>query len=276
MANREYYYLVAGLPDLAPGQAKAPLSLLELRWELRERLHPEDYQLLELLFLPADNRNLLQLLLKTFSEWDPLGNYSREQMEEGLRDSSLLRPYLQTFITAFHNDMALRPGMSWENQLTELYYQYALDNTEGFLHEWFSFDRRLRNLLAALSARRLSLPLEGQLIGQDGITESILRNRARDFGLGNELPWLDRLLRLEDQDNPLEREWGIDQLRWETIGELNTFNYFSIEVILGFVLRLAILNRWQGLDPERGADLFRRLVTGLEQGFGFPNEFSLS
>jgi hypothetical protein len=275
MAKREYYYLVAGLPDLARGQAKAPLSLLAFRWELRERLHPEDYELVEWLFLPADNLNFLRLLQKKELQWDSLGNYSQEQLEEGLREPALLRPYFQTFITAFLSDTPIRPGMSWENQLTELFYDYALANVQGFLYDWFTFERQLRNILTAFNARKWSLPLEAQLIGHDEVTEAIIKTRSRDFGLGSELPYIERLLRAEEQNNPLDREWAIDELRWETIGELNTFNYFSIEVILGFVLRLAILERWQRLDPERGAALFRRLIDNLERDFRFPNEFTL-
>jgi len=64
MTNRQYYYLIAGLPDIVLDQPKMPFSVAAFREELKTHLHPEDYQLAEWLFLPADNRNLLHFFLQ--------------------------------------------------------------------------------------------------------------------------------------------------------------------------------------------------------------------
>ena len=58
----------------------------DFKEELRHFLHPEDFQLIELLFLRFDNQNLLHLLQKTNTPWDAMGKFSPEQLEQGLEE----------------------------------------------------------------------------------------------------------------------------------------------------------------------------------------------
>ena len=45
MLKRNYYYLVAGFPDIVLDQKKIPFSLAELKQELKYHLHADDYRL---------------------------------------------------------------------------------------------------------------------------------------------------------------------------------------------------------------------------------------
>ncbi len=273
---RAYYYLVSGLPSLIFEQAKPPFSSLAFREELQYHLHPDDYQLVHFLFLPADNRNLLRILQKDSEHWDGQGQFTLEQMEAAVREPEGLPAYMLRFIEAFQQEAPIAAGMSWENQLTQLYFDYVLAETQGFLHDWFAFERNLHNLKAAFTARRHHLPLQGQLIGDYTLTEAARNSNARDFGLSGEYPFINRLLMLEDEPDLLEREEETDILRWNYIDELNTFNYFTIEVLLGYLLKLSILERWSPLAPAEGRLAFRSLVGKLEQSFEFPKEFNVS
>ena len=42
----------------------------------------------------------------------------------------------------------------------------------------------------------------------------------------------------------------MDDLMWSKIESITTFDYFDINVILGFIARLNIVARWLKLDPE--------------------------
>ncbi len=263
MNNRQYYYLVAGLPDIVLDQPKMPFSVAAFREELKAQLHPDDYRLVEWLFLPADNRNLLHFLLKTEATWDDNCHYSPDDFADALREPERLHVYMQTFIAAFQAQEPLRPGMTWENQLTELFYDYALANTQGFLNDWFLFDRNLRNVLAAMSIRRNRLSAEGQLIGEYEFTAALRNSHARDFGLSGEFPMMERLLQWED-NNWLEREMAIDAKRWKHLDDLNAFNYFSVEVLLAYLIKLMILQRWAPLDKADGETVFKNIIGHLE------------
>ena len=68
MLKRNYYYLIAGFPDILVDQKKLPYPLIELKQELKYHLHPDDYKLVEYLFLQYDNTNFLNILLKKEAE----------------------------------------------------------------------------------------------------------------------------------------------------------------------------------------------------------------
>jgi len=275
-AARNYYYLVAGLPDILLEQAKPPFSVASFREELQYHLHPEDFALVKLILLQADNANLLRLLHKDHEHWDERGQFSHEQMDTAVRDEEGLPAYMHQFVAAFQQDLPIQHHMSWENQLSHLYYEYALSTTEGFLAGWFSFDRDLRNILAALSARKHHLAAEGNVLGAHDAAETIRRTNARDFGLTGELPFLEKLLQVEEETNLLDREFAIDKLRWQRIDELNTFHYFTVDVLLGYMIKLFMLERWKPLDDGDGKTAFNGLIAGLKNSFEFPKEFVLS
>ena len=273
--KREYHYLVAGLPDIVIDQGKVKLKVADFKEELREHLHPEDFQLVELPFLRFDNLNLLNLLQKTGEPWDAMCNFSEEQMIQGLDDPSVGLPsYMPVFAAAYRETAPIVSSMSWENQLAKLYYEYVLPKTEGFLHEWFSFDRDVKNLLTAMSARRHGLSLSGQLVGRNDVTEAINKSHARDFGLANEYPYIEQLLKIEEQPDILEQERDIAHLKWDYLEDLNTFNYFTIDKILGFLLKLISYERWAMLDPAEGRAIFKQKIESMEYSLEFPKEFS--
>ena len=58
----------------------------------------------------------------------------------------------------------------------------------------------------------------------------------------------------------LAREKGLDDAMWDKIVQITELDIFDIDVILGFVARLKIVDRWLRLDPEKGRELFRKLV----------------
>ncbi len=274
--KREYHYLVAGLPDIVIGQGKVNLKVATFKADMQEFLHPDDFRLVEMLFLRFDNLNLLNLLQKKDEPWDAMGNFSPEKMAHGLDEQGGGLPnYLPKFAVAYREGSPIVSSMTWENQLAKLYYEYVLSKTEGFLHEWFTFDRDLKNLLTAISARRHGLPFSGQLVGQNEVTAAINKSNARDFGLANEYPYLEKLLKIEEQPNILERERTIAQLKWDYVEDLNTFNYFTIDKILGFLLKLISYERWAMLEPAEGMVIFKQKIASMELSLEFSKEFEI-
>ena len=70
-----------------------------------------------------------------------------------------------------------------------------------------------------------------------------------------------------DAGGCLDRERGLDELRWRKIDEITLMDYFDIEVILGFVCKLKIIDRWLQLDPDSGRALFRKLVEDIRSTY---------
>jgi hypothetical protein len=276
MNGRNYYYLVAGLPDILLEQPKPPFSSLQYREELHHHLHPDDYKQVETLFLFFDNRNLLHILEKKEGQWDERGNFSIETLDAGIRDGEGLPSYMHRFIQAYQQELPLQPNMSWENQLADLYFEYGIQHAQGFSQRWITFERDLRNVLAAMSARKQKRSLEGEILGASDISEAIRHHASRDFGLGAEFPIVEKLLQIEEKENLLEKEFDLDKVRWTYIDQLNTFEYFTVDILLGYLLKLFMLERWRPLDNADGLALLNSLISHLKTSFEFPKEFVLT
>ncbi len=274
MASRNYYYLVAGLPDLMLEQGKLTTLLADFKHELRQHLHQDDYRLVQMLFAPADHRNLINLLLKHIEDFDLTGNYSFDELEEAIKDPELMPGYLGTFIARFKAG-SLDAEMSQENRLASMYFDHLMQCNNTFICEWFRFEMNVRNILLAMNARKYRMPFDNQLIGHSLVTELLKKSNARDFGLTNEFPTVEKLLQINEASNVVEREKLLDILRWNYIDELNTFNYFSIEVILGYLIKLGIVERWMKLDKKTGEQMFKQLLTDLQSSYEFSNEFNV-
>ena len=98
-------------------------------------------------------------------------------------------------------------------------------------------------------------------------------SNARDFGLGDTLPYLENIQRISEIDDLLEREKKVDQLKWNWMEDESFFNYFTVERLFVFLLQLEMIERWISLDKDKGNELFRALIQGLKNDVQIPEEF---
>jgi hypothetical protein len=276
MFERNYYYLVAGLPEIILDQKKLSFSIAEFTEEMKHHLHPDDYRLVEMLFLPVDNRNLLNLLLKNDKPFEEPGMFTLNDLEQEIREPEVTPGYMQMFISSFKSDTPVYEGLSWEDQLTWLYYDHVKSCQNRFLREWFEFDLNLKNLVAGINARKHKLNGNRFFIGDNYVVQAVRKSTLRDFGLANDFEYIERLISIQDNPNILERERLMDMLRWNFLDERNTFNYFTIEVLLAYVIKLQIVQRWLEMDFETGKEMFRLLLDQLEKSYEIPGEFRIN
>lgn len=157
-------------------------------------------------------------------------------------------------------------GLKGEN-LTNHFYREVMHTKNRFLNEYFKYDLDLRNIQAAFLSRRSSIDAGQFLIGDSPLTEALRTSKAADFGASEFFEDLTKLMTVLSGSNILEREQNIDMLRWKKANEINTFNYFDIDYLLGFILKLLIINRWDTLDKKRGALLFKELVEDVRGSY---------
>ncbi|KAF0200567.1 MAG: hypothetical protein FD170_3316 [Bacteroidetes bacterium] len=275
MFKQNYYYLVAGLPDITIEQGKLQFGTAALREELKEGLSESDYQRTELLFLAEDNRNLLTLLLKLQRPLSHLGVYTPDVLANEILEPVRIKTYMKRFIDSMNDENRLYPNLSPENELATLWYEEMLASDHTFLRDWFTFELNLKNVLLVLSARKHGIPFEHQVIGNNAVAEIIRRSTARDLGLSSDWHWIEKVLQIVETEDILMREKAIDLLRWSYLDELNTFNYFSFEVLMAYYLKLGIIERWLQLDQSTGEEMFRKLLGELKNSYEFSNEFAI-
>jgi hypothetical protein len=268
--------VVAGLADIIPDQAKLSQQLPDFIQELKELLHPDDIQLVNRIFLDIDNQNLLHLLQKTGDNLIVGGKYTAVELEQGIREPLFQEEYLNQFIQAFAAETPIHTGMSWEDQLTSLYYHYMTRQSGNiFLSNYYEFDQNIRNIITALNIRKYKLKEKNRFIGDNIVSEALTQSTLKDFGLTGEFPLIESLLHIFEEDDLIKRERAIDQIRWDYLDELNTFNYFTVEVILAQVIKLRMILRWIRLDEPTGRELFRKFIDNLNNSYTFDKEFDI-
>ncbi|MBQ2373220.1 MAG: DUF2764 family protein [Bacteroidales bacterium] len=142
------------------------------------------------------------------------------------------------------------------------FYARALTHDNVFIREFFRFDLNVRNTKVNYLNKALDRPA-----GKDILTfpeetdQKILDAVGEEF---EESADLESVLNLGDI---LSRERGIDDLVWEKVDSLTTFNYFDIDAILGFIAKLNIVARWFKLDEQTGREMFKKLVDEVRGTF---------
>ena len=134
------------------------------------------------------------------------------------------------------------------------FYRKALQHRNRFIRDWFRFDLNLRNLTVSYINDSL-----GRQEGQDQVK---LEGQETE-----EFPEAVAAREVLNCGDILARERGLDELRWKKIDELTLLDSLDLEVILGFVAKLKIIDRWLQLDPDSGRALFRRLVEDIRSTY---------
>ncbi len=279
MARNYYHYFIAGLPDIFLDDAELQFSMLDFKNMLEEHLKPEDYKLAELLFLPYDNKKLLDYLNENYDNQYELSKFSYEDFDLEFSDDSegALPDYMYKFVEIYKDEeLSKDVNKTWENLLTEMYYEYVLKTKNKFLKQWFEFNQNLNNIIIGYNCRKFEMEAEQQLLGDNFVTRAILNSNAKDFGLETELEYVSEILNLAENENLMAREKGLDQLKWDKVEEITLFDYFTIDVILAYTIKLDIAYRWLELDEETGREMFKKIIDDLKSGFEFPKEFAIN
>lgn len=278
-----YYYLVAGLPDLLLDEGKLPHSCEEFSAEALEQLNRNDGVIFNCFRHPFDNANLIGLLEKKETVFDKRGSLEEEVLAAALKTPDDLPAYMQLFLEMFRENRSPFPGLVPQDQLAWFFYEEMACHPEPFVREWYRFDLQLRNCVAGINCRNEFPHLEelsterdraasALVVGRDDVAEATLRSNAPDFGLSQQLPWVERLVTLSR--GPLQEfEKGIAALRWDILDEMTLFSYFSAETVCAYFIKLTIVERWLALDPQTGKEHLDRLLDELKGSYTVPAQF---
>ena len=291
-----YYYIISGLPDISFDDSKAALSADEFRTEVYEALSGADRKVMDMLLLENDCRNLLGLLRsdqasltdatldlhRTYTDATPMleGLFSVEQLEELVsavkaqdKCPAGIPQFMYRFVQEYQDESWRELAGFAEDRLWALFYEYAMQADNEFVRSWYRFNLDVNNIQTAITARKYELDMQKVIVGQNDTAQALRTSGARDWGLSQELDYFDDVVRLLDEDDLSYRERKADMLRWNWLEEHTFFNYFTVERLFSFMVRLGIVERWTALDREKGQQLFRKLIGTLKDQTEVPAEF---
>lgn len=283
MQKKEYYCFVAGLPDLFFDENKQAFNSLNFRNELKHQLTQSDYKLVEYLFLPFDNKNLLNLLFQQKKYFQPLGTLSKNTLKTQLSPSNEginLPEYMIHFLNWAKESDSKDFTIEAENLLNCFFYEQVLKVKNVFLQNWFLFELNTKNILTAFNCINFNYELTEHLlkVESNNLVYSLLINKRLKAELfEDELPFTEQIFKIAESNLELiEKEKAIDKIKWDFIDENTFFHYFTIEKILGFIIKLQITERWMNLDEETGKIILERLINDLKTNYELQLEFNLT
>ena len=152
-------------------------------------------------------------------------------------------------------------GNSEEN-LTPHFYRAAMQCKNRFIRLYFALDLEIRNRKVDFVSEKLS---------KDGANYRMEVKDAIDLNLSSEQ--LTKLTEIFANKNILEKEQMLDKFKWEFISDLNPYGTFDMDVILAFLAKGKLIDRWNKLDRAAGEAMFRKLVDEVRGTFhGIENK----
>ncbi len=297
-----YYYLIAGLPELSLEDNKLHLTVREFREAYYPELADEDRRLLDLIYLAYDNANLLLLIKDKEAALETEGLYTKEQLLgiiEAARAQEAPDRNYPRYMYDFVQEASPNPsqggelgsamsesslsseegggrGCFPEDRLAQLYYAHAMNSGNAFVERWFRFNLDLNNFLTAITARRYKLDVKNLIVGNSEVAKALRTSNSRDFGLTGLMDSFEEIMRISEIENLVERERRLDVFKWEWMEEASFFDYFSVEKLFAFLIKVQIIERWMTLDAEAGGELLRSMIRQLKEEVKVPQEFTIN
>jgi hypothetical protein len=250
MAN--YYFLLNSLPTLAL-RSGAEITFEDLKELLEMNLTKDDLSLAKDFMSYIDLRNIRAFWLK--EPLDPRGNLGEKELEEALLVSDFLPSYVFDFLSRYES---LKDRLHY---FSYLYFQFFAEGMKekGFLGEYFREEREIRLVMSALRAKLTKRNILPELQFEDPtdpIVMHILAQKDMDeYDPPREYEGLKNLFKEYFQE-PKKLALAFLEYRFESIMEKEMgYPPFSIDRILGYMVRLLLVEHWNSLDEEKGSML---------------------
>ena len=242
----QYYFVVASLPPLVFGKPPE-MTFKELMSSLQMNLTKKDFKQIVRLLQPIDLYNVKALWLGL--PLDDKGTLVGKELEEAL----LVRDRIPLYLTEF-----LERYESVEERLRyfpSLYASLYNQEREGFLQEYYRFEREARLVLTALRCKKTGRDIIRELQFEDPqdlfVAQILAQKDAPDYTPPAEYEDLKALF-VDNSSEPKKMAARLLEYRFDKIEEMGEYTYFSMDQILSYAARLLIVENWRHLDQEQG------------------------
>ncbi|MDR0560844.1 MAG: DUF2764 domain-containing protein [Prevotellaceae bacterium] len=265
--TRNYYHLVASLPDLLfKSDSFKNVSLLQIRNFIMEEVSAGDLAYMYEILSHIDNYNLITHLYGKNRAWKTGGKFDAESFSNP-HDTNLPEYMRQFFdyIEKYKSENGTQPDCFLAEQyLYKLCYESLEASKNMFVSKYSRLEKEIRNVQTAYLCRQSGISFENQFIAEDELTEMLAKSQAQDFGLSKEWDYLAGLVQIFDVKDLFEREMKLDMFRWNNIDEINVFEYFTVNMVLGTLQKACIAERWMAMDGSKGEKIFKKLINELK------------
>lgn len=243
-----YYFLINSLPALKLG-GRQDITFSELLELFQLNLTVRDLKLVQTFLTYIDLRNIRAFWMK--EPLDPRGSLGEKEIEEALLISDFLPPYVFDFLERYES---LKDRLHFFSYLYFHFFQEGVQN-KGFLGAFFQEERVIRLIMAALRAKATKRNILTELQFEDPkdplVMQILSQKDIEDYEPPSDYEWL-KLIFKENYNHPKNLAKAYLEKRLEMIQELeDRFPKFSIDQLLGYMVRLLIVENWNALDVAK-------------------------
>lgn len=154
-------------------------------------------------------------------------------------------------------------------QIVAFYHDIMNKTDQPTLRAIIDFGLTQRTIMAALRRRHRGLPSPrpGEPWGVGPWARHIERNWSdANFNLAGVYPWIPECRQLLESEQPLALEKRLMGLFWDYVDRLADGQYFTFDVVLVYVCKWQLVNRWLLYDERAAATRFEQLLTEVIGG----------
>ena len=143
-----------------------------------------------------------------------------------------------------------------EENLNAHFYRAAMNCKNRFIRLYFALDLEIRNRKVDYVAGKMERNADSYKVSP-----------AKNVDLNLSEEQLAKLQAIFANKNILEKEQQLDSFKWDYISGLNGYGEFNMDVILAFLAKGKLIDRWNKLDAKAGEEMFRKLVDEVRGTF---------
>lgn len=256
-----YYYLSASLTPLEFGDMP-DIGFMELMERYNVNLSASDKKQLEVIRLFFDLENIKRIYNYRSEPFhiDPRGNLSKNELKKALEEQTFFPLYVYDF---FREHEAGRDVVLHYAQLLSTYYKEEAENWGGFIKEYLEFERNLRLILTGVRAKKLKKVMQNEFILEDlhdPVIATLLNQKDSPyFEAPAGYEELQEML-LVVKDNPMQQYRQLAEYRFRKVREMVASRSFTIDYLLGYAIRVSILEDLHALDSAKGREVLNSIV----------------
>lgn len=263
---KEYFFLASLLPQLEIGHVPT-LGYDELRQLLDVNLSSGDLRIVKEFLRHIDFENIRAYWAN--EPLDPRGNLTRDEIEQALLDLSWPSDeefplFFIDFLQKYHSNEERLKNFQ---QLLSAFFDDQVEKQEGFLQEYFQFQKEWRLVILGFRAKVLERDIAKELQYEDVtepfVAELLAQKDAKVYEPPFEYKDLKPVFEAH-KDSPIELHKALYEYQFNHMIELWGGELFTIDRILNYMARLIIVERFNELDMQAGIEVIDAIERNVQ------------
>lgn len=252
-----YYFVGTLLPDLYIDQPPE-IGFEELMNLLHDNLSSNDYAQAMTVLNYYDLFNLLSYIKD--EPLDKYGNMDEKEIEEALATRSILPPYVFNYLDKYQDK---DDQLIHFPELLSKFFNEEIKKVSGSFKEFLILERNVRLISTAYRAKKMGkdifLEMQYESPEDEIVSQIIARKDSPQFEFPEKYEDLKPVF---DQNyaNPIAFQKALLEYRFNKIDTMIGLDFFSLNRLLAYMIKLIMVERWQRLDREQGLKIIDNML----------------